>query len=89
MAYVVAVGSEAWSLDLLRQKGQIEAGDLELSWEPGQNSALDAQFISQGRDIGNVTVRRHGADGSAAVPHHITFAFVFHAFQPDGRLHTE
>jgi hypothetical protein len=89
MAYVVAVGNEAWSLDLLRQKGRIEAGDLELSWEPGQNSALDAQFISQGRDIGNVTVRRHGADGSDAVPHHVTFAFVFHAFQPHGRLHTE
>jgi hypothetical protein len=89
MAYVVAVGNEAWSLDLLRQKGRIEAGDLELSWEPGQNSALDAQFISQGRDIGNVTVRRRGADGSGAVPHHVTFAFVFHAFQPDGRLHTE
>ena len=89
MAYVVAVGDEAWSLDLLRKKGQIDAGDLQLTWEPGQNSALDAQFISQGRDIGNVTVRRRGVSGSADVPHHVTFAFVFHAFQPDGRLHIE
>ena len=88
MAYVVAVGDEAWSLDLLREKGQLEAGDLQLTWEPGQNSALDAQIISQGRDIGNVTVRRR-ADGTLTeIPHHVTFAFVFHAFQPEGRLHT-
>jgi hypothetical protein len=89
MAYVVAVGNEAWSLDLLREKGQIEAGDLQINWEPGQNSALDTRIISEGRDLGNVIVRRRGSDGTVEVPHHVTFAFVFHAFQPDGRLHTE
>jgi hypothetical protein len=89
MAYVVAVGGEAWSLDLLRETGRIEAGDLVLTWEPGQNSALDARLIAEGRDIGNVVVRRRAADGLVDIPHHVTFAFVFHAFQPEGRLHVK
>jgi len=89
MAYVVVVGTEAWSLDLLRAEGQIEAGDLLITWEPGQNSALDKRVIAEGRDIGNVIVRRRGADGPAEVVHHITFAFVFHAFEPAGRIHSE
>jgi hypothetical protein len=87
MAYVVAVGNEAWSLDLLREKGRIEAGDLVLVWEPGQNSALDASLINAGRDIGNVVVSRNSAGAPIDVPHHVTFAFVFHAFQPDGTFH--
>ncbi len=89
MAYVVAVGDEAWSLNLLREKGQVVAGDLQISWEPGQNSALDTRNISEGRDIGNVIVRRRGADATSEVPYHVTFAFVFHAFQPEGRLHVK
>ncbi len=89
MAYVVAVGGEAWSLDLLRETGRIETGDLALSWEPGQNSALDERLIAEGRDIGNVVVRRRAAEGLVDVPYHVTFAFVFHAFQPEGRLHAE
>jgi len=87
MAYVVAVGGEAWSLDLLRETGRIEAGALVLTWEPGQNSALDERLIAEGRDIGNVVVRRRAAEGLVDVPYHVTFAFVFHAFQREGRLH--
>lgn len=89
MAYVIAVGDKAWSLDLLREKRRIEAGALELSWEPGQNSALDSHRIAQGRDIGNVVVRSRSGSGWIDVPHHVTFAFVFHAFQPEGRIYTE
>lgn len=89
MAYVVAVDSEAWSLDILRKTGRIEAGDLLLNWEPGQNSALDAQSIADGRDIGNVVVRRRVSGGLVDVPYRVTFAFVFHAFHPQGSLHTE
>ena len=89
MAYVVAVGGEAWSLDLLRKTRSIEAGDLLLSWEPGQNSALDARLIAEGRDIGNVVVRRRAPGGPVDVPYRVTFAFVFHAFQPEGRIHTD
>jgi Protein of unknown function (DUF3179) len=89
MAYVVAVGSEAWSLDVLRETGRIEAGDIVLTWEPGQNSALDGQLIAEGRDIGNVVVHRRTAEGLVDVPYHVTFAFVFHAFRPEGHLHAD
>jgi len=54
MVRVVAVGGEAWSLPLLRKKGTIVRGDLVLSWEAGQNSALDTRVIRRGRDVGNV-----------------------------------
>ena len=87
MARVVAVEDQAWALDLLRDSGRLEAGDLVLTWEPGQNSALDAAAISEGRDVGNVIVQRRGADGLVDVPYDVTFAFVFHAFHPDGELH--
>jgi len=89
MARVVAIGNQAWALDLLRAKGQIESGDLVLSWEAGQNSALDKRDIPQGRDVGNVVAQRRGADGLTDIPYDVTFAFVFHAFQPNGVWHLE
>ncbi len=87
MAYVVAVGDEAWSLDLLREKGRIESGDLVLTWEAGKASALDTRAIPEGRDIGNVVAQRQGAAGPEDVVYDLTFAFVFHAFRPDGTIH--
>ena len=87
MARVVAIGEEAWALDLLRDNGRVEAGDLVLTWEPGQNSALDTRDISQGRDVGNVLVQRKVEGGLEDVAYDVTFAFVFHAFRPDGTLH--
>ncbi len=89
MAYVVAIEDEAWALELLRVKGRIEAGDLVLEWEPGQNSALDRPQIVDGRDIGNVIVRRRSGATLTDTTFHVTFAFVFHAFRPQGRLRTE
>jgi hypothetical protein len=58
---------------------------LELSWRAGQNSALDQGRIDQGRDVGSVRVSRGGTD----VPHVVTFAFAFFAFNPQGVLYTE
>ena len=89
MVRVVAVGGEAWSLPLLRKKGTIIQGDLVLSWEAGQNSALDTRVIRRGRDVGNVVVQRRNGDGFEDVVHDVTFAFVFHAFHPEGTIHTE
>ena len=89
MVRVVAVGGEAWSLPLLRKKGKIIKGDLVLSWEAGQNSALDTRVIRRGRDVGNVVVQRRNGDGFEDVVHDVTFAFVFHAFHPEGTIHTE
>lgn len=82
MARVVVIGDMAWSLAMLREKGWWSDGDLMITWEPGQNSALDTRKIAEGRDIGNVVVTRDGTD----VTHEITFAFVFHAFRPDGKI---
>ncbi len=76
--------SEAWSLDLLRRKGSVMASDgTVISWTPGQNSALDAARIAEGRDVGNVVARKDDRD----VPYFVDFAFAFHAFKPDAPIH--
>lgn len=87
LAYVVAVGDQAWSLDLLRKKKRVEAGDLVITWEPGQLSVLDVSYIKESRDIGYVTVQRRTPDGLQDAIHDMTFAFAFNAFHPDGTLH--
>ncbi len=88
LARVARVGKRAWTVELLRKRGRIEAGDLVLEWTPGQNSALDKPVIREGRDIGNVTVRRRAGDGLKDAVHDVTFAFAFLAFTPDGVIHT-
>jgi hypothetical protein len=67
------------SLDLLREHERVEAGDVTISWQPGQASALDDSSVAGGPDVGTVTVERDGAD----VPYDVTFAFVAHAFHPE------
>ncbi len=89
MAYVVAVGKQAWPLELIRVKKSLTAGDLRLTWTPGQNSALDSGQIALGRDIGNVVVQRRAGGKWADTVHDLTFAFVFHAFVPGGVIHKE
>lgn len=82
MTRVVVVGDTAWSLPFLREKGGWSGDGLKIVWSPGQNSALDTRRIPEGRDIGNIVVTRDGVD----IAHEITFAFVFHAFRPDGEI---
>ena len=78
---------EAWSLSFIRQSGHIESGDVIITWEPGQASALDKHTIAAGRDVGNVIVQRR-VDGSLIdVPYDVTFAFVFRAFRPKSPIH--
>jgi hypothetical protein len=89
LARVVAVGDEAWALDLLMKRRRIEAGDLVLTWESGQSSALDAATIDAGRDIGNVVVQRRTAAGLQDAIYDVSFAFAFRAFHPDGPIHAE
>lgn len=88
MARVVKVGRHAWPLKRLREEGKIEHGNLILTWLPGQNSVLDDRRITRGRDIGNVVVQRQTDDGVEDVVYDVTFAFAFHAFFPDGTLHS-
>ena len=89
MVRVVVVDGEAWTLPLLRRKGSIAKGNLSLVWEAGQNSALDTRRIAEGRDVGNVIVRRRNGDRDEDVLYDVTFAFVFNAFHPGGVIHTE
>jgi hypothetical protein len=72
----------AVTLPLLQKKGTIREGDIVLTWEPGQSSALDTAEIAEGRDVGNVTVTRMVDGKSEAVLHDVTFAFVVNAFEP-------
>jgi hypothetical protein len=87
MARVVVVRAEgqkqAVALELLRKKGMLEMGNITLSWVAGQNSALDSSRINKGRDVGNVVVQRKVDGKLQDVVYEVTFAFAFHAFQPD------
>jgi hypothetical protein len=89
MVRVIAVDNEAWAMPMLRDRGQIDTGNLVLSWQGGQNSALDSSSIANGRDVGNITVQRRENGQLTDVIHDVTFAFVFHAFRPDGTIHTQ
>ena len=94
LARVVAVAGfdKAYSLSLLREQGTIQDGDLIFSWEAGQNSAVDGAQITQSRDVGNVLVQRRGQGDDVPhedVPYEVTFAFAYHAFEPENPIITE
>ena len=82
LAYVVAVDDQAWPLSRLQEAGRVEEAGLVLEWRSGMNSALDSSEIAKGKDIGQVVVTR----GGDLIAHDVTFAFVFHAFRPDGEF---
>ena len=82
-----SVGKKAWSLDLLKTLKIVEVEDLVITWEPGQNSALDHFIIAQGFDVGNVVVQRKTDDGPVDVVYGVDFAFAFRAFFPNAPLH--
>ncbi|WP_425038848.1 DUF3179 domain-containing protein [Primorskyibacter sp. S187A] len=78
---VVRVGDRAWPLSRFETATEISEAGVNLSWAPGQASALDSQDINAGRDVGTIRVRdAQGRD----VAHDVMFAFAFHAFWPDG-----
>lgn len=87
MARVISVSSKgkkyAVALELLRKRGKLKIGDISLSWQTGQNSALDSSRIKQGRDVGNVVAQREINGKLQDVAYEVTFAFAFHAFHPD------
>ena len=84
LEHVVTFGDFAVALPFLQQMGKWRKGDYLLTWSAGQASALDSAIISQGRDIGTVVVQRQEDHGKLVdVPYKVTFAFVWHAFNPD------
>ena len=58
MVRVIVVDGQARSLPLLRERGRVTQGVLVSTWRAGQNSALDTRATAQGRDVGNVVIRR-------------------------------
>lgn len=82
LSRVVRVGDRAWPMQRLRDAGMIREGGVEISWQPGQASALDASTMSRGWDVGSIRVK----DGQGRdVPHDVMFAFAYHAFWPNGQ----
>lgn len=69
------------TMEAVRKAGTMEKDGAILSWNEGMVSALDASTIAKGREVGQVSVTRQ-SDGAPLV-HHVTFAFVAHAFHKD------
>lgn len=90
MARVVVFEStdtaHAVALSKLRQAGRLTIGDVTLTWQKGVASALDAADISRSRDVGSVRAVRTKDGKITDIVHDVTFAFVFHAFHPNGTL---
>jgi len=89
MARVVVVRQKSGepivvALELLRQSTKLKIGGFQMAWKSGQNSALHTSTISEGRDVGTVSVTRN-LDG-ADVAYDVTFAFVAHAFHPSAEI---
>jgi len=87
LAYVVAVGTDAWPLERLRTEREIRSSDLRIRWQEGMASALDERRLEDGADIGFVSVTRLVNGVPKPVPHVLTFAFAFKQFVPEGTIH--
>lgn len=86
LARVVMVrGQEhkAVALDHLSKTTPKTLGDVTLTWTAGQASALDTRSVADGKDVGNVRVTDSAGND---IVHDIVFAFVYHAFYPDGEI---
>jgi hypothetical protein len=89
LSRVVRVDDRAWSLELVQTRKRIEDGDLIITWEPGQASALDTHDIASGVDVGNIVVQRRTEEGLVDIVYTVDFAFAFHAFFPDSIIQTQ
>ncbi len=91
LSRVINIDGEAWALALLQKKKRLELGDgTVITWEPGQNSALDSGQISHGIDVGNVVVQKPNGSGVLEdIPYQVDFAFAFRAFHPNTSIRVE
>ncbi len=87
MARVIVIREEdkpiIFTMEMARDKGTMKIGDYTVGWTKGQASALDTSKISQGREVGNITVSTEQDGKMVDVAYDVTFAFVAHAFHPD------
>lgn len=86
VAYKVDGKPHAVSMTLLAGKKRVETDSVVMTWKAGQNSALDSGAISDGRDVGNIVVRKKTGGGLEDMVYDVTFAFVFHAFYPELKI---
>lgn len=89
LARVVVVGNVAYSLEYLSQINLLDVGDMRITWQAGQNSALDSRDISRGKDVGNIVVQRMNNGDWVDLPYMVSFAFAYKAFNPDRAIITE
>ncbi len=89
LSRVIRVDDQAWALELIRSQGRIEDGDLVITWEPGQASALDEREIASSVDVGNIVVQRQTEQGLIDAVYTVDFAFAFFAFYPDSVIRTQ
>lgn len=73
----------AVAMAAVRETGIYETNGLTLRWKEGQASALHAENISSGREVGTITVESRDDRSQGPLTHDITFAFVAHAFFPE------
>jgi hypothetical protein len=71
------------TMKAVRKKGKMNISGYDIAWTKGQASALDTRQISEGKDVGNITVTQLKDGKPEDIFHDITFAFVAHAFMPD------
>ncbi len=86
MARVVVVRRESKppiviALQKLRDSKTMVRDGIKIGWKVGQNSALHAGVIAEGRDVGSVSVS--DATSGRDLVYDVTFAFVAHAFHPE------
>lgn len=89
LARVVVIGDMAYSLEYLSQIQSLDIADMRITWQAGQNSALDNRTISRGKDVGNIVVQKLVDGGWQDLPYMVSFAFAYKAFNPDKTIITE
>lgn len=89
LARVVVVGDVGYSLEYLSTISLLDVGDMRITWQAGQNSALDNRTISRGKDVGNIVVQQMKNGDWIDLPYMVSFAFAYKAFNPDKAIITE
>lgn len=89
LARVVVVGDAAYALSYISEVQTLDIGDMRITWQAGQNSALDNRTISRGKDVGNIVVQQMRDGDWVDLPYMVSFAFAYKAFNPDRAIVTE
>jgi hypothetical protein len=76
----------AYALSLLAKKGTLTTGNVTVSWQAGQASALDGSSIAKSRDIGNIVVQEDRSGKKVDIAYDVIFAFVVKAFLPNLKI---